>query len=145
VAIVPTPFSNIFTKSNVLFEDSKLLEVLTDDEYTELLELFLSKAKSIYFKTCKKDLTKVDDTLKQFNETLSDEEQWILAEGIKLVWLEKQLFKEEKLREKLSSKDYTVHSPGNLLDKLIILRNETKNNLKTMVNDYSFNGFEGFN
>jgi hypothetical protein len=49
-----TSFSDIFTKYNTLVEDSALLRVLTDEEYTELLEIFLSKAKSIHLKTVKK-------------------------------------------------------------------------------------------
>lgn len=140
-----TPYSDIFTKANVLFEDAPLLASLTDDEYSELLEIFLSKAKSIYFKSCKKNLADVNNTLKQFNQDLNLEEQWILAEGCKLVWLEKQLYKEEKLRDKLSTRDYDSKSPGNLLDKLNVLRNETKKTLFAMINSYSFNLFSGFN
>jgi GTPase involved in cell partitioning and DNA repair len=142
---MPTPYSNIYTKSSVLFEDAGLLSVLSDVEYEELLEQFLSKSKSIYFKNCKKDLTDVDNTLKQFNQTLSDEEEWILAEGIKLVWLEKQLNKEEKLRDKLTTKDYnSSHSTGNLIDKLSLLVENARKNLTNMTVSYSFNSFEGF-
>lgn len=142
---MPTLYSSIYTKANVLFEDYNLLANLTDEEYNELLEIFLSKAKSIYFKNCKKDLSNVDDTLKQFNDDLDLEEQWILAEGIKLVWLERQLNKEKKLRDKLGNRDYSVHSPANLIDKLVMLIKETKKDLKGYVVDYSFNSFEGFN
>ncbi|MFA7157174.1 MAG: hypothetical protein WC123_05735, partial [Bacilli bacterium] len=74
---ISTPFSDIYTKASILFDDANLLSNLTDDEYDDLLELFLSKSKSIYFKSCKKDLSDIDDTLKQFNEILSDEEQWV--------------------------------------------------------------------
>lgn len=140
-----TPYLEIYTKFNILMEDSKLLSLLTDDEYTSLQELFLSKAKSIHFKNCRTDLTDVDDTKKQFNQTLSDEEQWILAMAMRLVWVERQLYKEKQLNDHLGTKDYTIHSPGNLLDKLITLKDETKRELKSQINDYSFNNFEGFN
>lgn len=141
---MPTPYSDIFTKVNVLFEDANLLADLTDEEYDQLLELFLSKTKSVYFKNCKKDLSDIDDTLKQFNQDLDDEEQWILAEGCKLVWLERQLYKEEKLRDKIGNRDYQIHSPANLIDKLTTLVKETKKNLKEYTVDYSFNEFKGF-
>ncbi len=140
-----TPYSDIFTKANILFQDANLLANLTDDEYTELLELFLSKAKSIYFKKCKKDLTDVDDILKEFNETLDDQEQWIIAECIKYIWYERQLFKEEKIRDKMGTKDYDRKSPGNLLDKLTILKKEAKKDLDAILVSYSFDDFEGFN
>ena len=140
-----TPFSNLYIKANVLFIDAKLLAILSQEEYEELLEIFLSKSKSIYFKNCKKDLSDTDDTLKQFNQTLSEEEEWVLSEGIKFVWLENQIFREEKLRNKMTSRDYDEASPGNLLDKLIKLKDYTKKNLFQMSIDYSFNGFTGFN
>ena len=142
---MPTLYSSIFTMANILFEDAQLLANLTDEELTELLEIFLDKSKSIYFKNCKKDLTDVDNTLKQFNETLTLEEEFILAEGIKLIWIERQLFKEEKLRDKIGNRDYQVHSPANLIDKLIALKNDAKHNLLEMNVSYSFNEFEGFN
>jgi GTPase involved in cell partitioning and DNA repair len=143
---MPTLYSSIFTKANILFEDAQLLANLTDEELTELLEIFLDKSKSIYFKNCKKDLTDVDNTLKQFNEDLTSEEEWILATGIRLVWLERKLYKEESLRDKLTTKDYnSSHSTANLIEKLTMLKNETEKNLKNLVVDYSFNEFEGFN
>ncbi len=141
---MPTLFSEIYTKANILFDDAPLLASLDDDEYDELLELFLSKSK-IYFKSCKKDLTDIDDTLKQFNEDLDDEEQWVLALGIRLVWLERKLYKEENLRNKMGNRDYQTFSPANLIDKLILLRDKTEKDLKQRVVDYSFNKFEGFN
>ncbi|MDD4779002.1 MAG: hypothetical protein PHT02_00165 [Tissierellia bacterium] len=140
-----TPYSDIFTKANILFEDASLLANLTDDEYTELLEIFLSKGKTLYFKSCKKDLTDINDTTKVFNETLDDEEQWILAQSIFLVWLEKQLYKEEKLRDRITTKDYNSFSKANLIDKLTILKNDALKQLKSLVIDYTFNSFEGFN
>jgi len=142
---MPTLFSSIYTKANVLFQDAQLLENLTDDELEYLLEIFLSKAKTLHFKSCTKDLTDVDLVLKQFNSTLSEEEEWILGLGIRLVWLERKLYKEENLRNRITTKDYNSFSGGNLIDKLTILKNETQKELKSLVIDYSFNSFEGFN
>lgn len=142
--MVSTPFANIFSKYGALVEDTELLSILTDSEYTELLEIFLSKAKSIYFKSCKKDLTAVDDILKEFNQTLSDEEQWIIAESMKLVWVERQLYKEQNLRDRLTTKDYNSFSKSALLGKLSELKNDTLKKLKALVVDYTFNDFGGF-
>jgi len=142
---MPTLYSSIYTKANILFEDAQLLANLTDSELDELLEIFLDKSKSIYFKSCKKDLSDVDNTLKQFNEDLSSEEEWILALGIRLVWLERKLYKEENLRNRITTKDYNSFSGGNLIDKLTTLRDKTEKDLKQKVVDYTFNEFLGFN
>ena len=143
--IISTPFSSVYTKANLLFDDAPLLSSLTDSEYDDLLELFLDNSTSVQFKSCKIDLTDIDDTLKQFNETLSSEEQWILAYGIRLVWLERKLYKEENLRNRITPKDYTSFSGGNLIEKLTVLRDRTEKDLKNKINSYSFNDFEGFN
>jgi len=142
---MPTLFSSVYTKANILFEDTQLLQNLADEEMDELLEIFLSRS-MIYFKSCKIDLTDIDDVLKQFNNDLSNEEQFILAEGIRLVWLERKLFKEENLRDRLTTKDYnSSHSTGNLIDKLTMLRDSTEKALKQRIVEYSFNLFSGFN
>lgn len=211
-----TSYTEPFDKFNSSISDAPLFSGLTDQELTELLDIFLSKSKSVYFKNCTKDLsdcqnpdfytksfiadgvvntfvidkypvspnskaidlvckvnyvditsytfdedtltftitsTLVDDDVVecgfdfygQFNETLSDEEEWVLSEGMKLTWLNRQIYKEEKLKDKLSTKDYNNFSPANLLDKLVLLKKETESELLNMVNGYSFNGFEGFN
>ena len=140
-----TPFADIYTKINILFEDDQLLSILTDEEYSELLELFLNKSKNVYFKRCKKNLSDIDDEAKQFNETLDDQEQWILAEGCKLVWVERQVNREEKMRDRITPKEYDRKSPANLLDKLLLLKNNTKKSLNEMIIDYSFDEFKGFN
>ena len=83
--------------------------------------------------------------MKQFNEILDDEEQWVLALGIRLVWFERKLYKEENLRNRITTKDYNSFSGGNLIDKLTTLRDKTEKDLKQKVVDYTFNSFSGFN
>lgn len=210
-----TPYINIFNKYNAEVTDSNLFTDLTDAEMTEILDIFLSKSKSIYFKNCTKDLTDVevydyytkefvadgisnefvidryptnpnsdailmvcrvndvdittytfdDDTLTftitsilvdedevicgydfsgQFNQDLSEQEEFILAKGMQITWLDRQIYREEKLRDKIGTRDYTIHSPANLIDKLIALRKLTKRDLQEMVVSYSFDSFEGF-
>lgn len=142
---MPTLFSEIYNKANILFEDAQLLTNLRERDYNALLELFLSRARTVDFKSCKKDLTDIDDILKEFNLDLSEEEQWILATGIRLVWLERKLFKEENLRNRLTTKDYNNgFSSGNFIDKLTVLRDKTEKDLKAKIVNYSFNDFEGF-
>ena len=141
---MPTPYEDIFYKFNALVEDNELLSRLSDDEYTELLELFLSKARSVYFKSCKKDLNDVDNIIKEFNEDLSEQEQWIIATAMRYIWVERQLFKEEKLRDKIGTKYYSFHSPANLIEKLTELKKEAKRSLNEMLISYSFDSFTGF-
>lgn len=80
----------------------------------------------------------------QFNEDIVDEIQWILATGMKLTWIERKLYAEQGLRNHWNNKDYSIHSPANLLEKLTNLKKETQRDLDRMIVSYTFNDFEGF-
>ena len=81
----------------------------------------------------------------QFNDDIADEVQWILATGMKLTWLERKLYAEQNLRNHWSNKDYSIHSPANLLEKLTKLKKDTQKDLDRMIISYTFNDFDGFN
>jgi len=140
-----TPFTDVYAKFNTITEDAKLFGLLTDDELEDLLEIFLSKSRTVYFKNCLIDLTDINTTTKQFNQAVDEQSQWILAEGMKLTWLERKLYAEENLRSKVSNKDYSYHSEGNLIDKLNELIKSTKVSMRDLTVSYSFDGFSGFN
>ncbi|HBN04395.1 MAG TPA: hypothetical protein DD434_01210, partial [Bacteroidales bacterium] len=82
-----TPFQDIYDKFLNYIEDVELAK-LYDEELEYLLENYLSRAVSLDFKQCKKNLNNVDKDLKQFNEDLTSEEQWIIATGMVMSWLE---------------------------------------------------------
>lgn len=209
------PYIDIFKKYNTIPSDSKLLSILNNQELTQLLSLFLSKSKSVYFNNCKTDLSsfenplfyeqtfigdgvvdtfvisehpnnpnpnaisyfcKVNDVVVgftfdeetltymlndipdlndeiicgfdfcgQFNNDVTEEEQWLLANFMAIVWLDSKIMKEENLRSKITSKDYKQASEGNLMNNLIKLRQELKKEADQLINQYSFKGFAGFN
>lgn len=82
-----------------------------------------------------------------FVEELSEEEQWILAHGMVIVWTSNQVRDYDKLKERMTSRDFhSLHSPANLLDKLITLREHSLMEVQRMRVNYSFNSieFDGF-
>jgi hypothetical protein len=137
-----TTFQSVFDKFTTIIESHKLSK-LSDLQLTELLTMFLDGSVSLYFKNCKTDLSDRNST--QFNQTLTSEEQWILAYGMVMVWCESNLNSEKKLKDYISPKDYNSHSPANLLDKLIVLNKLSLKKIKELTVSYSFNGFAGFN
>lgn len=140
---MPTPFSDVYEKFSVIFQD-KVLAGLTQTTLEEIFELYLSSSKSIYFKESRVDLTNVDTVLKQFNVELDSEEQWILAYGMRAVWVDYQVAHEDKLKNQLSDRDYQTYSPANLLDKLNDVKTNALNELSNMRvrYDYDVYGFE---
>jgi hypothetical protein len=84
------------------------------------------------------------DDVGQFNETLDNEEQWILAHGMILSWQSSRLNHQKLLKDRLTSKDFKSFSPAMLLDKMILLRQQSLTEMRRLTVSYSFNGFTGF-
>lgn len=139
-----TSFSDVFNKFLNLIKDRGLVVDFTDEELTDILTLHLEEISDLYFTNCEKDLSDRDGD--SFTETLSSREQWIIANGMILSWLKPIIYDESKLRDRLTSKDYNaLHSQGNLIDKLILLKKEAQRDLKSLTVDYSYKDFTGFN
>lgn len=133
-----TLFSSVYEKFlNQI--DSTSLAKMVDVEVEILMYNYLNQTASTDFSTCLVDLTDVDLVLKQFNNTISDEIQWILAEGMVLHWIiGSQLNKEENLKNKLGTKDYNLHSPANLLKEIQAIEKTTRTNLTNKIRQYGW-------
>lgn len=137
-----TPFQNIYDKFLSLINDYELA-IVADDELEYLLANYLNRAISLDFKQCNKDLSNYDIDLKQFNEDLTDEEQWILAYGMAISWLESKIKQNELLRTAISGRDYSEMSHANQLKELMNLETQMRNKLNEYILNYTFNNFDG--
>lgn len=137
-----TPFQNIYDKFLSLIEDYELA-IIPDDELDYLLFSYLDRAVSLDFKQCRKDLTNYNKELKQFNEDLTGEEQWIIAYGMVLSWLESKIKHERLLRDAISDRDYEESSHANQLKELLNLEESTRKKLTEYILNYTFNDFDG--
>lgn len=137
-----TPFQNIYDKFLSLIEDYELA-IIPDDELDYLLFSYLDRAVSLDFKQCRKDLTNYNKELKQFNEDLTGEEQWIIAYGMVLSWLESKIKRERLLRDAISDRDYEESSHANQLKELLNLEESTRKKITEYILNYTFNDFDG--
>ena len=138
-----TPFQGIYDKFLSLIDDYELA-LFADDELDYLLVNYLSRAVSLDFKQCTKDLADYDKDLKQFNVDLTDEEQWIIANGMVLSWLEPKIKRERLLRDAISDRDYKESSHANQLKELMNLESTTRAKLHSYIVSYTHNDFDGF-
>lgn len=128
----------------------KIISILSDTDYSKLIESevvnilnqFISKSVSLEFKYCKKDLSDRTDT--QFNPTLDDEEQWIIAYGSVLGWLDQHIYKTRIIGVNVSTNNSKEGSHANQLKELRLLKKDTKQEMKQYVINYTFNDFKGF-
>ena len=91
----------------------------------ELMLIYLEGAISM-FDICEKDLT--------LNE------QYILADGMILYWLKPKINTEKMIDLIITTSDYNIKSPANLLDKLNTLYNDSFYKFRNKINRYSFKG-----
>ncbi len=113
------------------------LEMLNDTDKEDIVNGYMKTA-CARFKCCKIDLTDRDDKLQEFNNKLDDEILDIISESMVVAWLQPKLNNEENLVNALSTKDYSVYSPANLLDKISNVYEIARKNAKKMIGNYSF-------
>ncbi|MDD4156587.1 MAG: hypothetical protein PHY08_08460, partial [Candidatus Cloacimonetes bacterium] len=80
-----TTYASIFQKFMHEIDDFDLTSMDEDDMEVEN-KLTLSKAVTL-FKKCKQGLTR-SDTTETFTNTLTEEEEWILADYMRKVWFD---------------------------------------------------------
>lgn len=138
-----TPFQDVYDKFLSLIDDYELA-LFNDEDLDFLLINYLSRAVSLDFKQCTKDLNDYDKELKQFNVDLTGEEQWIIANGMVLSWLEPKIKRERLLRDAISDRDYKESSHANQLKELMNLESATRLKLHSYIVSYTHNDFDGF-
>ena len=138
-----TSYSEIYSRflpkiTNYLFIDLPK-EELEDQLYTYL------RSSIVKFRYCEK-LSKRDDLSQTFNETLTDEEQEILATLMSVEYLTPKLLTDELLQQRLSSKDYTLTSQANHIKEIRSLQDRYSKEAKDLMILYTYkpNKLDGF-
>jgi hypothetical protein len=80
----------------------------------------------------------------QMNNDCDDEICWILAWGMLYSWYQQKVFNVSLFKNRLNTKDFQAFSSANLLDKLVLLREEAGKTLRNLVVSYSFNSGSNF-
>lgn len=119
---------------DLLDYDSSVINTIQLD----LLNLSISDFEEI----CVQDLSDRDDELLAFNIDLSNREKDILALGMVLHFVEPYVYNTDSLKNALNTKDFSLYSPANLLEKMTDLMTTTEARLKREMNLYSFRNGE---
>lgn len=133
-----TSYKTVFEKFKDRITDPDLL-LFAEDLQTEMLIAYMNSAIGRCRRICKDvNLSDRDDTLMEFNSTISLEVMDIIAEWMIVFWLEPYVNNTENLRNALSTKDFTVFSPANLLEKIGDRHERARKNARSMTNEYSY-------
>lgn len=130
-----TAYETVFSAFRDKVVDYSIVE-LTDSEEFEILNGLMKKAIAKFGRICKK-LSERNDVLAQFTEDLTDLEIDVVTELMVENWVKPKLYHSEKLQNSMSTKDFSIYSPANLLNQLRELNKDAKKNARALMNEYS--------
>ncbi|GAH02922.1 unnamed protein product [marine sediment metagenome] len=131
-----TPYDNIHNRVIRKIQDRDLLS-LTTISLEEILDDYLNSAITAFVNP-KVDLSDRNDTTREFNPTLTDREEEILALYEVLGWLKPQINTIDLIKQNYSTKDYRLTSQANHTEKLILLYNESQKEADRLMIKYSY-------
>lgn len=136
-----TTFEEVFSRFRSRIRNYDFLEF---DDFTILQYQYSLLIQSIFdfSDICKTDIENYDSELMVFNQKLTGKEINILSLGMMVHFLEPYVYNTDALQNAISTKDFSVYSPANLLEKMTELLKETKKELKKEINLYSFKNGE---
>lgn len=119
------------------------LPVFEETDREAVLHNLLINSCSKFQRICKRashiDLYNRDETLKQFNDKLSDEQIDIITTGMIVEWIKPKYYLDENMRNVLNTKDYNMAaSPVNVLGGVRNTYLQVKQEFEAMMNKYSF-------
>lgn len=125
---------------NVFFDkcrDYSIFE-LSEETSNEVLYGYLKGSIKLFNRVCVQDLSDRDEDDETFNFDLSDDEIDILAEGMCQMFIKANLNNSDLFKNGLSSKDYTLFSPANLLNAIQNTYDRCQKEVRSLMNEYSF-------
>ncbi len=139
---MPTPYSDVYNVFLNRITDYDL-PAFTEENRETILHGFMINACSKFKRVCKKvskvDLSDRDETNKQFNSVLSDEQIDIITTGMIMEWVKPKYYLDENMRNMLNTKDYNMAaSPVNVLGGVRNTYDQVKREFESAINKYSF-------
>lgn len=132
-----TSFDDVFDIALWKFRDRDLAGY-TDEDREAIMKRYLLPSASHAAAVTNDPTFNVDMANETFNGDLTNEQIDIVATGIAYEWYSRRVLNSETIRNRLSNKDYSNHSPGTLLEAMVKLRAQLKDDLDTKLIEYSF-------
>ena len=122
------------------------LLMLDDNSRTEIVDryMFVAMSNSNFKKVCKYNFAAVkNDADRVFDmdidENTIEEIVDIISEGMVVQWLKPYVYKQELLENAISTKDFSVYSPAELLLRVGNTYTKAQKDYLDMIREYSYN------
>ena len=134
-----TSYETVFTEFKDKITDPDLI-TFAESLQTEMLVAYMNKAISRCGRVTNKvvDLSLRDDELMEFSVEIPYEVMDIITEWMTVFWLQPYVNNLENLRNNLSTKDFSVFSPANLLEKVGNRYDTARKQARSLTNEYSY-------
>lgn len=138
-----TPYSDVINASTLKFQDYRLnkLKVEDPDNWVARMEGFMLGAISL-FRGCRTSLSDRDEALKQFNQTLNDDEIDILSDCIVIKWKQRNLSNTIMLNSLIQDKNSAkrVNEPAMISANRLLIAQDLED-LSNKISDYGFSDY----
>ena len=134
-----TSYETVFNEFKDKITDPDLI-AFAESLQTEMLVAYMNKAISRCGRVTNKvvDLSLRDDELMEFSVEIPYEVMDIITEWMTVFWLQPYVNNLENLRNNLSTKDFSVFSPANLLEKVGNRYDTARKQARSLTNEYSY-------
>lgn len=134
-----TSYETVFNEFKDKITDPDLI-TFAESLQTEMLVAYMNKAVSKCSRITKKvvDLSLRNDELMEFSIEIPCEVMDIITEWMTVFWLQPYVNNIENLRNNLSTKDFSVFSPANLLEKVGNRYDIARKQARSLTNEYSY-------
>ena len=134
---------DVFTMSFLAKVSEYELFRLADDERTMIVDDYMKKAIAAFRPMCQYDLsTTSDDSTRTFDVEINDDDideiVDIISEGMLVQWMKPYVYRQENLENALSTRDFSVFSPAELLLRISGAYDTVRKNFIQMMREYSF-------
>ncbi|WP_440110350.1 hypothetical protein [Paenibacillus sp. QZ-Y1] len=137
-----TPFVNIYERFSTKIQDYMLDELFREstDTYEDYIFSFL-KSSIAKFTHCRKNLSDRDEVNKHFNSNLSELEEEILAEMMKVEWMDKEVNNVLEMRLSLNNSDFKRYAESNNLKAKMDLRDNIQERVDNLIVQYTYSSY----
>ena len=134
-----TSYETVFNEFKDKITDPDLI-TFAESLQTEMLVAYMNKAISRCGRVTNMvvDLSLRDDELMEFSVEIPYEVMDIITEWMTVFWLQPYVNNLENLRNNLSTKDFSVFSPANLLEKVGNRYDTARKQARSLINEYSY-------
>lgn len=133
-------FTRVFLSKVSEYEFSQMDEFARNEE----VDGYMKRAIAAFKHICKYDLTSTaDDLTREFDVEVEqedlDELLDIVSEGMLVQWMKPYVYRQDILEDLLSTKDFTAHSPAELLNRVRGAYKSAQEEFTQMMREYSYN------